>query len=76
VLGLDLALVGVGECYGPTSGHKTGLSWPDTTQGAASKRGRTPARPNWLRSDTDKENQARERVSHHGTELGVAWRGF
>jgi hypothetical protein len=75
-IGLGLALVGVGECYGPTPGHGTGLSWPDNACGAASKQGRTPVRPNWLRSGANEENRVRERVSHLGTELWVAWRGF
>jgi hypothetical protein len=39
----------VGKYYGSTVGHGTGLGWPDTVRGAASKRGRTPARPNWPR---------------------------
>jgi hypothetical protein len=46
VIGLDLVLVGVRKCYGPTSGLGVGLSWPDTTRGAASRRDRTPAGPN------------------------------
>jgi hypothetical protein len=39
----------VGKYYGSTPGHGTGLGWPDTVLGVASKRGRTPARPNWPR---------------------------
>jgi hypothetical protein len=34
------------------------------------------ARPNWLRSGTNKKNKAWEHMSHLGTELGVAWRDF
>jgi hypothetical protein len=55
-IGLGLALVAVGECYGLTPGHGTGLSWLDTVRGTASKRSRTPVRPNWLRSGANKEN--------------------
>jgi hypothetical protein len=44
--------------------------------GAASKRGRTPARPNWLKAGANRKNQARGQVSHLGTELGVAWHGL
>jgi hypothetical protein len=44
--------------------------------GAASKRGRTQARPNWLQVGANRENQTRERMSHLGAELGVAWRGL
>jgi hypothetical protein len=43
---------GVGECYGPTPGHRSGLSWSNTARGAA--RDRTAARPNWLRSGMNK----------------------
>jgi hypothetical protein len=32
-LRLELALARVGECYGPTQGHKTGPIWPDTARG-------------------------------------------
>jgi hypothetical protein len=75
-VGLGLAPVWVGECYGPTPGHGTGLSWPDTARGTPSKRDQNPARSNWLQSGTNKENQAREQMYHLGTELGVAWHGF
>jgi hypothetical protein len=34
--------------------------------GAASKRGRTPARPNWLKAGANRVKQARGRVSHLG----------
>jgi hypothetical protein len=44
--------------------------------GAASKRDRTPVRPNWLQAGVNRENQAREGMSHLGAELGVTWRGF
>jgi hypothetical protein len=44
--------------------------------GAASKRDRTPARPNWLQVGVNRENQARERMSHLEAKLRVAWRGF
>jgi hypothetical protein len=44
--------------------------------GAASKHGRTPARPNWLKTGANRVKQARGRVSHLGAELGVAWRGL
>jgi hypothetical protein len=37
----------VGKYYGSTMEHEMGLGWPDTVRGAVSKRGRTPARPNW-----------------------------
>jgi hypothetical protein len=37
---------------------------------ATSKRGRTPARPNWLKAGVNRQNQARGRVSHLGAELG------
>jgi hypothetical protein len=76
VIGLGLAPARIRECHGSTPGYGTGLSWLDTARGATSKRDQTPARPNWLRSGANKENQARERVSHLGTELGVAWHGF
>jgi hypothetical protein len=71
-IGLGLAPVGVGKCYEPTPGHETGLSWPDTARGAASKRSQTLARSNWLWSGANKENQAWERMSHLGTELRLA----
>jgi hypothetical protein len=44
--------------------------------GAASKRGRTPTRPKWLKAGANRENQARERMSHLEAELEVAWRGL
>jgi hypothetical protein len=44
--------------------------------GAASKRGYTPARPNWLKTDANRVKQARGRVSHLGAKLGVACRGL
>jgi hypothetical protein len=44
--------------------------------GAVSKRGRKPARTNWLQMGANRENQAHERMSHLGAELGVAWRGL
>jgi hypothetical protein len=44
--------------------------------GAASKHDRTSARPNWLKAGENRKNEARGRVSHLGTELGVAWRGL
>ena len=31
-IGLGLVLVEVGERYGPTSRHGTGLGWPDTVR--------------------------------------------
>jgi hypothetical protein len=62
--------VEVGECYGPTQGHGTGLSWLDTVRGATSKRDQTPVRPNWLRSDANKENQAREQFLTLGRSSG------
>jgi hypothetical protein len=65
--------VGVGECYGPTTGHGADLSRPDTARGTVSRHGRTPTKPNWLRSDANRKNQAREWMSLLGTELGVAW---
>jgi hypothetical protein len=37
--------------------------------GAASKRDRTPARPNWLKTGANRVKQARGRVSHLGAEL-------
>jgi hypothetical protein len=42
-------------------------------EGTESKRGRTPARPNWLKAGANRVKQARGRVSHLGAELGVAW---
>jgi hypothetical protein len=44
--------------------------------GAAIRRGRTPAKPNWLKADANKVKQARGRESHLGAELGEAWRGL
>jgi hypothetical protein len=44
--------------------------------GAASKRGRTLARPNWLKAGANRVKQAWGRVSHLRAELGVAWRGL
>jgi hypothetical protein len=38
--------------------------------GAASMRGRTPAKPNWLKAYANKVKQARGRESHLGAELG------
>jgi hypothetical protein len=42
----------------------------------ASKRDRTPTRPNWLKACTNRVKQAWGRVYHLGAELGVAWRGL
>jgi hypothetical protein len=44
--------------------------------GSTSRRGHTPARPNWLKADANKVKQARGRKSHLGAELGEAWRGL
>jgi hypothetical protein len=44
--------------------------------GAASKRGRTLVRPNWLKAGANRVKQARGWVSHLRAELGVAWRGL
>jgi hypothetical protein len=44
--------------------------------GTASRRGHTPARPNWLKADVNKVKQARGRESHLGAELGEAWHGL
>jgi hypothetical protein len=76
VLRLGLASARVGGCYGPTQGYGVRLNWPVTVWGAVNRRGWTLARPNWLRSGGNKENQARERVPHLGTERGMAWRSF
>jgi hypothetical protein len=42
--------------------------------GAASMRGHTPTRPNWLKVVANKVKQARGRESHLGAELEEAWR--
>jgi hypothetical protein len=44
--------------------------------GTASKRGHTPARPNWLKAGTNRVKQARGWVSHLGAKLGVTWCGL
>jgi hypothetical protein len=44
--------------------------------GAASKRGHTLARPNWLKAGANRVKQARGQVSHLRSELGVPWRGL
>jgi hypothetical protein len=44
--------------------------------GAASRRGHTPTRPNWLKAGANKVKQAWGRESHLGAELGEAWRGL
>jgi hypothetical protein len=44
--------------------------------GAGSRRGRTLAKPNWLKADANKVKQARGQESHLGVELGEAWRGL
>jgi hypothetical protein len=44
--------------------------------GVASRRGRTQAKPNWLKADVNKVKQARGRESHLGAELGEVWRGL
>jgi hypothetical protein len=44
-------------------GAQDGVGLAGHRVGAASKRGHTPARPNWLRVGVNKENQARERTS-------------
>jgi hypothetical protein len=44
--------------------------------GAANRRGQTPAKPNWPRQSKIERNRAWEHMSHLGTKLGVAWRGF
>jgi hypothetical protein len=49
------ALEGVG-----LAGHRAG---------AASKHGHTPARPNWLQVGANRENQARDWMSHLGAKL-------
>jgi hypothetical protein len=58
------------------AGALDGVGMAGHRAGAASKRGRTPARPNWLRAGTNRVKQARGRVSHLGAELGVTWRGL
>jgi hypothetical protein len=52
-----------------------GVGLAEHRANTASKRGRTPARPNWLHVGVNKENQAREQTSHLEAKLGVAWRG-
>jgi hypothetical protein len=44
--------------------------------GAANRRGRTPARPNYVRQGGIKRNRARERVPHLETVLGTARHSF
>jgi hypothetical protein len=43
---------------------------------AASRRGPTPARPNWLKAGANKVKQAQGWESHLRAELGEAWRGL
>jgi hypothetical protein len=50
-----------------TAGHRAGT---------ASRRGHTPARPNWLNTYVNKVKQARGQESHLGADLGEAWRGL
>jgi hypothetical protein len=40
--------------------------------GAASRRGRMPTKPNWLKAYANKVKQAQGRESHLGAELGEA----
>jgi hypothetical protein len=58
------------------AGALDGVGLTGHRAGAASKRGRTLERPNWLKAVANRVKQARGRVSHLGAELGVAWRGL
>jgi hypothetical protein len=58
------------------AGALDGVGLAGHRAGAASKRCRTPAKPKWLKAGANRENQARERMSHLGAELEVAWRGL
>jgi hypothetical protein len=75
VIGLGLVPVEVGALWAK-AGALDGVGMAGHRVGAASKRGRTLARPNWLRAGANRVKQARGRVSHLRAELGVAWRGL
>jgi hypothetical protein len=68
--------IGGGGALWTNVGALDGVGLAGHRAGVASKRGRTVARPNWLQEGANRENQARERMSHLGLELGVAWRGL
>jgi hypothetical protein len=65
-----------GEALWAKVGALDGLGMAGHRASAASKRGRTPVRPNWLKACANRVKQARGRVSHLGAKLGVAWCGL
>jgi hypothetical protein len=79
---------GIGLAKARTSyGEVRGMLWTevraldeaesiDHRTSMAKRSGRTPVRANQLRQGRIKGNRARERVSHLGTTLERAWRGF
>jgi hypothetical protein len=58
------------------AGALDGVRLASHRAGVASKRARTPVRPNWLKAGANRKNQAWGRVSHLEAELGVVWRGL
>jgi hypothetical protein len=58
------------------TGALDGVGLAGHRAGAASKRGHTSARPNWLQVGVNRGKQVRGWMSHLGVELGVAWRGL
>jgi hypothetical protein len=67
---------GGGGALWANTGALDGVGLAEHRVGAASKSGRTPARPNWLQVGVNRGKQARGWISHLGAELGVAWRGL
>jgi hypothetical protein len=61
---------------GENGGEKVSGGMAGHRAGATSRRGRTTAKPNWLKADANKVKQARGRESHLRAELREAWRGL
>jgi hypothetical protein len=72
VIGLGLVPVEVGKHPGPKARALDEVGMAGHRAGAASRRGHTPARPNWLKVGANKVKQARGRESHLGAELREA----
>jgi hypothetical protein len=65
-----------GEALWAKAGALDTVGMAEHRASVPSKRGHTPANPNWLRAGANRVKQARGHVSHLGAELGVAWRGL
>jgi hypothetical protein len=76
VLGPRLTSAGWGEHQGPTQGHWTGLIQPVTARARRTAAVELWRSRFWPMTKHNWGNRARERVSHLGAKLGVAWRGF